>query len=105
MKRVINGKRYDTETAPVIAEWNNGLSDGDFHYMEETLYRTDKGTWFLQGTGGPLSSYAEVSANGRERSSSSVIVPYTSDAAKAWLESREQYNALERFFGGDIENA
>lgn len=105
MKTVIGGKRYDTETATKIAMWDNGLPDSDFHAEDETLYRTSKGSWFIHACGGPASSYAVVSANGRERSGSSVIEPYTPEAAKAWLESRGKHKALERFFGDEIDDA
>lgn len=105
MKRVINGKRYDTDTATPVAEWGNDLSDSDFRAESETLYLTRKGAWFLHGSGGPLSSYAVVSHGGREQSGSSVIEPYTPDAAKEWLESRGQYDALERFFGDSLDDA
>ena len=37
MKSIINGKRYDTETAQELASWDNGCNCGDFHECEETL--------------------------------------------------------------------
>ncbi len=47
MKRIINGERYDTETAEV--DWDNGYYGGDFKRCEETLSRTKKGAWFSCG--------------------------------------------------------
>ena len=39
MKRIINGKSYNTETAEELARGDNGLY-GDFGYCRESLYRT-----------------------------------------------------------------
>ena len=32
MKKIINGRLYDTETAKLIGSWSNGFSSSDFHY-------------------------------------------------------------------------
>lgn len=42
MKRIIDGKKYDTETAACIATWDNGYYGNDFKRCEESLYRTKK---------------------------------------------------------------
>ena len=52
MKKIIEGKVYDTETADCAAEWSSPHTRSDFHYCEEGLYRTKKGTWFLAGEAG-----------------------------------------------------
>ncbi len=59
MKAIIDGKTYNTDTATLIHEWDNGHSYGDLHYCEEALYRTAKGAYFLAGSGGPGSSFAK----------------------------------------------
>ena len=41
MKAIIDGKRYDTERAPKMAEYGNGLGRSDFRNLDEELYRTD----------------------------------------------------------------
>ena len=53
MKKVINGKIYNTETATLIHQWDNGRR-GDFSSCEEDLYRTKKGAFFIHGEGGNL---------------------------------------------------
>jgi len=58
MKKVINGKIYNTETAKLIADWNNRCNANDFHVCEESLYKTKKGQFFIQGSGGAMSKYA-----------------------------------------------
>ena len=57
MKKIIEGKTYNTETALLLGDWQN-LWKGDYHYCREELYRTKKGTYFLYGEGGALSCYA-----------------------------------------------
>lgn len=62
MKRIIDGKVYDTETATEIA-CDSYSSPGDFSYSCETLYKTKKGRYFMHGEGGPKSDYAESVGN------------------------------------------
>ena len=59
MKKVINGKVFDTKTAECIGEWSTGGSGNDFHYCEESLYKTKKGQFFTAGSGGAMSRYAK----------------------------------------------
>ena len=77
MKKIINGKRYDTKTATEIASAWNGCSRSDFNFLLETLYRTDGGAWFLAGEGGALTKYAEVLEGGRSHCGGKDIVPLT----------------------------
>lgn len=66
MKKVINGKVYNTETATRIANWDNGIYGSDFNACEETLYLTAKGTYFVHGEGGAMSRWAKpCGSNGR----------------------------------------
>ena len=63
MRQIINGKRYDTETATEIASYSFG-NPGDFERCEETLYVTKKGVFFVAGSGGAMSAYAKkISSN------------------------------------------
>lgn len=87
MKRVINGKLYNTETATDIASYSNGLSTRDFGHIRETLYRTDNGNYFVFGRGGPKTKYANHSGNGT--SGSKEIIPKTDEEALQWCEKRD----------------
>lgn len=65
MKKVIDGKIYNTETATQIAAWDNGVYGNDFRACEETLYVTKKGAYFVHGEGGAMSRWARsVGSNG-----------------------------------------
>jgi hypothetical protein len=65
MKAVVNGKTYNTETATEICELPcNAQGRGDFHWHETALYRTQKGAFFIAGSGGPASMWRESVSNG-----------------------------------------
>ena len=57
MRKIIDGKRYDTDTATHVANYNNGHNPGDFQWTNEDLYRTAKGNWFVHGSGGAMTCY------------------------------------------------
>lgn len=92
MKRVIDGKIYDTETAEELHAWSNHLSGSDFNHCEESLYLTKKGAFFLAGSGGPMSKYSE--SNGNSTLGSSGISVLTEAEAVAWLEDHDGSEVL-----------
>lgn len=84
MKKIINGKLYNTETAKCVGS-DRYSYPRDFHYWCETLYRKKGGDYFLHGEGGPASKYAEkVDSNGWSGGES--IIPMNIDEAKKWAE-------------------
>ena len=104
MIRVVNGKRYNTETAERVACASNGAYYSDFNYWSEDLYLTKKGSWFLHGEGGGLTSYAKILPDG-SRTGGESIRPMTRAAARAWLEENDETDALDEKFGEEIEDA
>jgi hypothetical protein len=81
-----------------------GLGSDD-HWYEETLYRTKKGAWFLAGSGGPSTKYAErVGPNGGWIEGSGLFV-LSRERALHWLEEHQETEAIERYFAGQIEEA
>jgi hypothetical protein len=58
MQAIINGLRYNTETATLIGEGSNGNDKGNFAWWEAGLYRTKSGRYFLAGKGGPMTQWA-----------------------------------------------
>lgn len=97
MKKIINGRRYDTDTAKAVGEYCfSNLTD--FHHVEETLYRKKTGEFFLYGVGGPMSKYAErTSLN--SWSGGAKIVPLTYEEAKQWGEDNLDGDEYEKVFG------
>ena len=98
MKKIINGKRYDTDTANFIADTNSGGSRTDFSFWEEELYRKQTGEFFLYGTGGPMSKYSK-SCGDNNWSGDEVIIPLSVDAAKRWAENYMDADEYETLFG------
>jgi hypothetical protein len=90
MKAIIDRKRYDTETARKIAKYCNGLGSGDFRNVSEGLYVTKAGSYFLAGSGGPMTKYAE--GNGNTTWGSSKIIPMTKDEAYSWMERKGEFS-------------
>lgn len=102
MKKYINGKKYDTETAQAVGSWSNNLSYRDFGWCRETLYRKKTGEYFLHGEGGALSRYAEP-GNGNMRGPGASIRPLTFDKAREWAEEHLDGDEYEAIFG-EIED-
>lgn len=97
MKKIINGRKYDTDTAKCLADWESGYGHGDFRYVEEQLYRKKTGEFFLYGEGGAMTEYAE--SYGNETYGGEKIIPLTESEAKEWAESRLDCDDYESIFG------
>ena len=97
MKKIINGKVYDTEKAKALGSWSKGDGWRDFSYREETLYRKKTGEFFLFGEGGPATNYAERIGNAW--SNGSRIMPMSYAEAKAWAEEKLSGDEYEEIFG------
>lgn len=98
MKKVINGKLYNTDTAECIAVFDNGLVDDTIHFIVEELYRKRTGEFFICGHGGAATVYAEQRGYdgwvGSEK-----IIPLTYEAAQKWAEEHLSGEKYEDIFG------
>lgn len=98
MRKIINGKRYDTETAAEVGTWSNGYFGNDFAYESETLYRKRGGEYFVYGEGGARSRYAQARGTnswiGGER-----IMPISYAEAAKWAEEHLDADEYEAEFG------
>lgn len=97
MKKIIDGKKYNTESAKKMAGHDNGYAVNDFNYMAETLYRKKTGEFFLHGEGGGLSRYA--SEIGDSMGWGEQIIPLTEKEADEWAEARLEVDEYEAIFG------
>lgn len=103
MIQVIDGKRYNTDTAErVFCDWN-GLSQSDFRYASKDLYRTKTGVWFFHVKGGPRSIYSEGN------SWSESLYPIDGDEAFRFLENNssdsEAMSAIDQYFSDRVTDA
>lgn len=97
MKKVINGKMYDTKTARFVAGWDNGYYTNDFNYCSEDLYCKRTGEYFIHGEGGAMSIYSESVGNGWT-GSGEAIIPISYEDAKKWMEEHTDGEAYEAEF-------
>lgn len=98
MKKIINNKLYNTDTAEEVGSWDNGRYGGDFSRCSETLYRKRTGEFFLYGDGGPMSKYSKSCGN-NSWSGGSQIIPLTYEVARAWAEKHLDTDEYESLFG------
>lgn len=108
MKKIIDGKTYDTEKSENLAEMSSNGGPGDFRYYEETLYRTQRGRYFVYGIGGPMTKYAQ-STGQNSWSGGSRIDPISESEARKWCEENLDGDEYEKIFtpreeGDDLVN-
>ena len=83
MKKIINGKKYDTETAIKLAYWTKDKPNDDFYFEQETLYIKKNGEYFLSTWQGNKQKLFLMSDEG----------------AKEWSEFRLDADEYEKLFG------
>lgn len=103
MKKIINGKVYDTEKARAMGS-DSYSNSGDFHHWCETLYQKRTGEFFLHGEGGPMTKYA-VSIGQNSWAGGEKIIPLSMEAARKWVEDHLDAGDYEQIFGLPDEDA
>lgn len=93
MRKIINGKAYDTNTATLIGTWANFENGRDFYYVEKRLYfKPRKKEYFLFLDGGSATIYA-----------SPKIKPLSTQQAKMWAYNNLDAEVAEQAFGAVAE--
>ena len=95
MKKIIDGRKYDTDTAKTIDSYSNECTNSS--NFCETLYQKHTKEFFLYGHGGPMSKYAEHCGQGWTGGES--ILPLSLDEAKEWVETNSSVKIYETLFG------
>lgn len=98
MKKIINGKVYDTDKAKELGTYSNAGGWNDFNHYEETLFQKRTGEFFLFGKGNADSKYAELIgqncwSGGRK------IMPMPYEDARRWAEEHLDADEYEEIFG------
>lgn len=88
MKRIINGKKYDTETAEEMYAFGMGVIISDLPQIYTTLYRKSSGEYFLVHMDTPDQNAA-------------IIQLITEENVKTLIENRANNNYEEIF--GEVE--
>ena len=102
MKKIINGKVYNTETAKRVGAWDNGHFTSDHEYCSEDLYQKKNGEFFLHGEGGAMSKYATSYGDGIGYGN--FIIPMSYDEAAKWAERHMSTEEYEAVFGEVAED-
>lgn len=98
MKRVINNKLYDTNTAKKLGVYEPNPYGSDLNWFSETLYQKRTGEFFLHGDGNAASKYSKSCGQnswcGDER-----IIPLNYDEAQKWAEEHLDGDKYISIFG------
>lgn len=103
MKKIIEGRVYNTDTAELVGEWANTYNTRDFNFCIEKLYRKKTGEFFIHGRGGAMSKYA-VSVGSNTMCGSEQIRPISFEYAKRWAEEKLTADEYEKLFGEVAED-
>ena len=97
MKKIINGKKYDPETAVLICRHDNCRTWTDFYFYEECLYKKKTGEFFIHEKGGAASCVAEM--HDGYSSGGSRINPISEAEAMDFVEKDGTTEDYESLFG------
>ncbi|TWT00125.1 hypothetical protein [Planomicrobium sp. CPCC 101079] len=97
MKKIINDKLYNTETATKLYDYDNGLYTTDVNYYSETLYKTKKGSYFLLKEGGAMSKMSK--SNGLSKLGGMDIEAFSPEEAQDYLIEHQAIDVFEFEFG------
>ena len=97
MKRIIDGRRYDTETAKFIGE-DSYATPIDFDWWNEGLYQKKTGEFFIYGRGGAKTRYAQAIGQNCW-GSGERIMPLSFSEAREWVEKNLDAEIYEELFG------
>jgi len=103
MKKVINKKVYNTETAEELFSYMYG-SINDFNYWSIELYKTKKGIYFSHAKGGPLSKYA-IDCGNNERSGGEEWLVLREEEAFNLMSTYSTAEKIENYFPTYLEEA
>lgn len=97
MKKIINGRMYNTDTAQSLASFESGRP-GSFENYYEVLFRKKNGEFFLYGEGSCLTKYA-VQIDSNNVSGGSAIEPMSEYEARVWMEENASAEEYIEVFG------
>lgn len=97
MRKVLNGKLFDTKSAEFLCE-HSFSNPSDFKNVSESLYKSPNGQFFIKYSGGPMSEYG-VRCGQNELSGSSGIRLVSDDEAKVFFEAHGTSDDYVKAFG------
>lgn len=97
MKKIIEGLTYNTETATELGRYSR-RARWDSNYINEGLFRTKKGRYFLAGEGGAMTHYCRRDGD-NAWCEGEKIIPITEDEAREWMEEHCEIEEYVAAFG------
>ena len=106
MKKLIDSKLYDTDSAQLITSvYPNGTRDrSDFQFLKERLFQTKSGRYFIAGEGGPRTSYRQPAPAGGMTGGEDIRA-VTEAEAYEWCQEHGAVDAALEHFEDYIEIA
>lgn len=98
MYKVINGKKYNSDTAKLLGTWCAECGSTDFDYFTESLYRSKSGNFFIYGSGNENSPYRQQIEYNTWTGGESII-PISFKQAQKWAEDHLDGEDYEAIFG------
>lgn len=96
MKKIIDGKLYDTEDAEEICE-RRYLGPSDFNYIWEFLFKSSAGQFFISYEGGAATGYAVPEGRGHRGGAGIKLISVSE--AKEFVEEYGTYSDYANTFG------
>lgn len=96
MLKIINGKRYNTETAEKLCDLPCEVRQSEIGWHKTELYLTANGAFFLAGKGNAWSMW-DQSAPGSSGPGEGIR-PVGDDEARSFLEAAGKVHQIERLF-------
>ncbi len=98
MKKIINNRKYDTETAKeIFTAGSKSLGCNDMSWWTETLYKKETGEFFIYGKGGAMSKWSSPHGN-NIYGPGDGIEPLTEQEAREWVKEHANHS-YEDIFG------
>lgn len=98
MKKIIDGKRYDTATAELICLLECDAYAGAWNWHSTALYRTENDAYFLEGFGEGGSMWGRKLYDCNDYVGGEGLRVVTKDEALSILEDNEETEVIEEYF-------
>tara|TARA_R110000787_G_scaffold206459_1_gene316664 strand:+ start:281 stop:598 length:318 start_codon:yes stop_codon:yes gene_type:complete len=105
MKRIIDGRTYNTGTAEKICDTGNDEYSTDFRYENSALYITKKGAYFIAGDGGALSRFSAAKGNGYGGGAGIIVLSRSKAFAEVQRCAGYDADLISEYFGDMVEEA
>jgi len=97
MRKIINDRAYDTDTAELLFRFVGDLEQNDYRFFAQTLYRKKNGEFFMLCEGDAMSPY--LRGNGVEPVMGGEIQVLEESEIREWAQFHMTGDEYEAIFG------